>query len=462
MPSDAEMKIVFENGVLKLLYPTEEALALLDGIFVSDVRDKMWRGRACDYAEAVIRLRRNNVAFSDQAKDFYPLRLDIKNDISLREHQQQALSAWIASDRRGVVELPTGSGKTILAMFAIANVQRPTLVLCPTIDLMTQWISVIRNFFGLEPGQLGGGGHDIREITVSTYDSAVINMEFIGGKFGFLIADECHHLPGETYRMAAMQSIAPFRLGLSATPDFDDERAGVLCDLMGKTVYRAGITELANKVLSPYVTRKIEVDLEEDERREYEENRKIYLNFVRRQNINFALRSGWSSFINACSRTPAGRNAFAAFLRQRNIARSGRGKLKVLWDIFTRHRGEQIIVFTADNAAAYEIGEKFRLPVLTCRTKPAERKDFLQKFRENIYPILVTSRVLNEGVDVPAVGVGIVFSGSSSVREHVQRLGRILRPSPGKKQAVLYELLSRNTGEDNVSERRRRHQAYRR
>lgn len=454
------MEMVFENGVLKLLSPSSEALRELEGLFRFDPRDRMWRGRACDYADAVVRLCRAGISFADSARAFEPIDLAMTPGTTLREHQKKALSDWIAADRRGVVELPTGSGKTVLAMFAMAETCRPTVVLCPTIDLMTQWISVIRKFFNVEPGQLGGGGHVIRDITVSTYDSAVLNMEFLGSRFGLLIADECHHLPGETYRAAAMQSIAPFRLGLSATPDFDDERAGVLRDLLGETVHRSSISELAAKVLSPYATKRLEIELDPDERAAYEENRNIYLSFLRRSNVRVSSRDGWRNFVNLSSRTPEGRRAFAAFLRQRDIARRGRGKMEALWEIFCRHRGEQIIVFTADNAAAYEIGKRFRLPVLTCRTRPAERKDFLLKFRENVYPVLVTSKVLNEGVDVPAVGVGVVFSGSSSVREHVQRLGRILRPSPGKKQAVLYELLSRRTGEYDVSDRRRRHQAY--
>jgi len=72
----------------------------------------------------------------------------------------------------------------------------------------------------------------------------------------------------------------------------------------------------------------------------------------------------------------------------------------------------------------------------------------------------VTSQVLNEGVDVPAAGVGIVLSGSGSVREHVQRLGRLLRKFEGK-QAVLYEVVARGTAEEFTSEKRRQHHAYR-
>ena len=120
-----------------------------------------------------------------------------------------------------------------------------------------------------------------------------------------------------------------------------------------------------------------------------------------------------------------------------------------------------MIIFTADNATAYSIGRKYMLPVITHHTKSSERKEFLELFRQGRYLVLVTSQVLNEGVDVPEAAVGVILSGSGSVREHVQRLGRILRPAPGKPQAVLYELISSATSEESVSLRRRDHRAYR-
>ena len=150
-----------------------------------------------------------------------------------------------------------------------------------------------------------------------------------------------------------------------------------------------------------------------------------------------------------------------AYLRQRSIARCGKAKLQVLWEILISHRGERTIIFTADNDAAYTIGETFCFPVITHKTKTAERKAFLDKFRDGTYPVIVTSKVLNEGVDVPEASVGIVVSGSGSTREHVQRLGRILRSAKGK-QAELFELVSSGTGEVYTSERRRSTRAYRR
>ena len=309
---------------------------------------------------------------------------------------------------------------------------------------------------------LGGGSHEILPLTVSTYDSALLNMEFIGSKFAFLVADECHHLPGAETRLAAAMCIAPYRLGLSATPELPEDRAEVLKDLIGPTVIEVSISELEGRSLSPYRVVTLRIPLDPQEETLYRQNRETYISFLRRNHLTFSSGSDWNRFLQLCSRTAEGKKVMRAFLEQRRIARGGRAKLRTVWELANRHLGERMLIFTADNATAYELGRLFFWPVLTHHTKAAERKEFLEAFRSGQYPVLVTSKVLNEGVDVPAAAVGVILSGSGSVREHVQRLGRILRPSPGKEQAVLYELVSADTSEENVSRRRRNHAAYRR
>ena len=158
---------------------------------------------------------------------------------------------------------------------------------------------------------------------------------------------------------------------------------------------------------------------------------------------------------------PGGREAFTAYLAQKRIALGNQSKVQKVWELLLKHRGERILIFTADNHTAYLIGERFLLPVITHHTKAVERKEMLECFRAGEYPVLVTSKVLNEGVDVPEASVAIVVSGSGSTREHVQRLGRILRPSPGK-SAILYEIITANTSESYTSDRRRQNSAYER
>jgi superfamily II DNA or RNA helicase len=135
-------------------------------------------------------------------------------------------------------------------------------------------------------------------------------------------------------------------------------------------------------------------------------------------------------------------------------------KLEYLGHLLERHRDDRAILFTQDNATAHAVSRRFLVPVITHQTKVRERSEILSGLASGAYGAVVTSRVLNEGVDVPDANVAVVLSGSGSVREHVQRLGRVLRKRDGKR-AILYELVTENTSETHTSERRRAHSAYR-
>ena len=136
------------------------------------------------------------------------------------------------------------------------------------------------------------------------------------------------------------------------------------------------------------------------------------------------------------------------------MPRRHRQSWRTLAAILTNHQQAKTIVFTEDNATAYEISQRFLIPCMTHQTKVKERQFILQRLREGIYRAVVTSKVLNEGVDMPDASIGVILSGSASGREFIQRLGRILRRSENK-QAILYEIIARDTREERVSERRR-------
>ena len=159
--------------------------------------------------------------------------------------------------------------------------------------------------------------------------------------------------------------------------------------------------------------------------------------------------------------TDTGRSALRAWRRSRRILEGTPRKLAAVDELFRPNQGRRILVFTNDNATAFEVSRRFLVPALTHHTDASERKRWLAAFSDGSQPILVTSRVLNEGVDVPEAEVAIVMSGSGTLREHVQRLGRILRRHGGK-QAVLYELVVADSAEESTSARRREHDAYRR
>ena len=451
--------IRFHGGTLELRnWPTPGPG--LPGGFAFDERAACHRAPACAYADAIRYLISRRIPYSDTARGYATLESGARVHREPRVYQSEALAAWKKAQCRGVVVLPTGAGKTQVALMAIDDRRRSALIIAPTLDLVRQWHGQLTDAFEGPIGVIGGGDYDVQQITVSTYDSAYIHMERLGARFGLLVFDECHHLPGASYALSARLSLAPFRLGLTATPERTDGKEAELTALVGPIVYRKDIVELSGDYLAEYDTQRVTVELSPAEREEYDEARAIYVGFIRDQGISMGKPDGWSQFIIRASRNEEGRMAMAAYQRQRELAFTAPAKLAYLQRLLHQHRHDRVLIFTQDNATCYQVSRTFLVPAITHHTKVKERTDSLTKFASGHYGVLVTSKVLNEGVDIPAANVAIVLSGSGSVREHVQRLGRILRKSP-KKRALLYELVSGGTSESRTSERRRDHVAYR-
>jgi superfamily II DNA or RNA helicase len=447
----------FESGTL--VAPSLPEDAELARLFVRDARTGVWRAPARRYREAVLRLRALGVPYEDRARRFEPLPLTVTRAVTPFPHQAEALAAWQRAGGRGVVELPTGAGKTLLAVLAIAAIQRPTLVVVPTLDLLQQWQGVLQQHLSAPVGALGGGVSDRQPLTVTTYDSAALHTEFHGNRFGLLVCDECHHLPAPSYRFIAEGAIAPWRLGLTATLQRNDGGERVVEELLGPLVHCTDIRELKGTYLAPYDVHRVEVPLTPDEQARHDAARARYLAFVRGRGLRLAEPGGWARFLAEAHRTPEGREAFAAYREQRRLALFSEGKREALWRILRIHREDRVLAFADDTETVYQLAHHFVLPALTHHTPLPERKRLLAAFASGELPVLLTSRVLNEGVDVPEARVGVVLSGSGSVREHVQRLGRVLRMRPGKR-AVLYEVLTQGTAEAGISERRRQHGAW--
>jgi superfamily II DNA or RNA helicase len=419
------------------------------------------RAPAIAYRRALGVLMRAGVAVDDQARGYETLALACRRHREPFPHQAEALAAWLAAGKRGVVVLPTGAGKSYVAELAIANVARSTLIVAPTIDLMNQWIGLLSAAFGPERvGAIGGGLYDPKPLTATTYDSAYLHMDRLGDRFGLIVFDECHHLPGPSYAQGAECAIAPFRLGLTATPERSDGAHALLDALIGPEVYRRDIKELAGEYLADYEVVRLSVALTAAEREAHDRARAEYRGFVAANGIAVSRPQGWGQFIQASCRSRAGRSAWRAWREQKRIALQCEEKLRVLGDILVQHAGEQVLVFTADNDTVYTISRRHLMPAITHQTHALERQQILADFNAGKLRGVVTSKVLNEGVDMPAASVGVILSGSASVREHVQRLGRILRRQ-GDKEAVLYEVVTAATGEEHISDRRRDHGAYR-
>ncbi|MFZ9888015.1 MAG: DEAD/DEAH box helicase family protein [Myxococcota bacterium] len=425
-----------------------------------DPRRGCHRGPAYLYASVVANLAAGGIENVDTAAGWRQHAAIHEVKLTARAYQQAAVDAWLAAGCKGVVVLPTGAGKTRVALLAMAAAGTDALVIVPTLDLVRQWYDELRKAWSVPVGVIGGGEYEIQPLTVSTYDSAWLHMEHLGGRFGMLVFDECHHLPGVSWQDMARLSLAPARMGLTATPERVDGLHELFAALIGPEVYRSEINDLAGAWLSPYETERIEVMLDEDEREAYDRARDEYLAFLRRRGIHAGAPFGWTNFIRLASRDAEGRSALRAYRLQRMIPRRARNKLRLCSELVQRHRLDRVLLFTDDNATALALSQLLLIPLITHQTKVRERSSLLEGFRTGRYRALVTSRVLNEGVDVPEANVAIIVSGTSSIREHVQRLGRILRPATGKK-AVLYELVTSDTNEQATSRRRRDHRAYR-
>lgn len=447
--------LTFDRGTL-ILHPPPRGKSWIDYATWDD-RVEKFRIPAIHYRSLVESLRAENAEFNDNAGDFQPLELIPKIEMPPYRHQEEALEAWKAAGRQGVVVLPTAAGKTYLAQLAMQATPRFTLIVVPTLDLMHQWYAHLDAAFpDAELGLLGGGSHDRAPILISTYDSAAMNAENLGKRYAFIVFDECHHLPTDFNRVIAEYAIAPYRLGLTATPERSDGKHSDLHALIGPQVYRKSAADLAGDALAQHKIVQVKVKLSDKEQESYNRAIKERNDFLRRSKISLGSLDGWKQFVKVSARSSAGRRAMKAHHEAKAIALGTDSKLRLLEDLLVQHNPEPILIFTNDNATVYRISQGFLIPAITHQTPVKERHEILQRFRQGIYKTLVASHVLNEGVDVPEARVAILLSGSGSSREYIQRLGRVLRKGKNRnKLAILYEVVSEDTAEERTSKRRR-------
>ncbi|HVF51393.1 MAG TPA: DEAD/DEAH box helicase family protein [Pyrinomonadaceae bacterium] len=446
-----EYVLRFDAGTL--LLDGADASSSVPQAFRWDERVLRWRAPAYAYRHVVRELIRRQTPFLDEARAYHEFDFPTKFLVEPRPYQQQAIDEWRRASRCGVVVLPTGAGKSLVAQMAIELTKRSTLVVVPTIDLMNQWYDLLMSCFQAEVGLIGGGYYEIGALTVTTYASAFRFMERLGNQFGLVIFDECHHLPSSIFRYAAEMSLAPFRLGLTATPERQDGADRSLEHLVGPFVYRREAHELAGEYLADYQIVRINVRLSPEERKIYEQERAVFRRFLKEKGIELSNLYGWQMFIAASARSESGRRAMMAYRESKRIALGTDAKLRVLRELLQRHKRERTLIFTAENEMVYRISEQFLIPSITHQTGIKERREWLEAFNKGDVLALATSKVLNEGVNIPEASVAVVLSGSGSEREHIQRLGRILRKQPDK-EAILYEVVTSETTEENISSRR--------
>ncbi|MFC7020163.1 MULTISPECIES: DEAD/DEAH box helicase family protein [Haloarcula] len=443
------LTLTFENGTVRL---DGDPPADLPGV-EDDARSKSARAPAYRYAALRTALDERGVEYEDRVLD-HPS-LDLATTYDLRAYQETALDAWRSAGDRGCLELPTGSGKTVIGIAAMVALGTPTLVVVPTIDLLEQWQRELEREFDVPVGRLGGGEQRVESVTVSTYDSAYLRADELGDRFGFVVFDEVHHLGGEGYRDIARLLAAPARMGLTATFERPDDAHDVVEDLVDPLVHRVAVDDLAGEHLADYDIKRLEVALTDAERERYEEYQGTFTDYLARSGIELRSGSDYQELVKRSGRDPAAREALLAKQRAREEMMNAQRKVKRLAAILDTHRDDRVIVFTAYTDLVYRLSERFLIPAITHETGASERREILERFRDGTYSRVVTANVLDEGVDVPDANVAVVLSGSGSEREFTQRLGRILRPKADGGRALLYELVTEETAEERVARRRR-------
>jgi superfamily II DNA or RNA helicase len=417
-----------------------------------DPRVGCFRIKALHYRDVLAYFEESQIPFEDLVQHLPPLET-LKSTVQLRPYQESALSRWRQNENRGVLVLPTAAGKTYIALKAVELLRTQTLIVVPTLDLIDQWRSRIRECLGVESGAVGGGESNVRMITVATYDSAYLQAAFMGNRFRLIVFDEVHHLASPSYMQIAEMYTAPYRMGLTATYERIDERHQLLPKLVGDLVCSVEVNELAGKHLAPYTYEKKYVELDPEEQKLYDEEMSTFRNYLRKNRIVMKKPKDFQKFIMRTGRDPRARDALLARNRALKMALNSQEKIKALGKLLEANKNEKALIFTLHTDLVYAISRRFLIPAITYLTPKKERSEILGNFRKGNYQTIVTSQVLDEGIDVPDATIGYILSGTGSTRAYIQRLGRLLRKVEGKK-ARLIEIVSKQTMEVRMSQRR--------
>lgn len=363
----------------------------------------------------------------------------------LRAWQSAALARWHAEGRRGIAEVATGGGKTRFALACAVSIEadQPTVqVVVPTTALADQWFVSISEDVGIDPTEIAMlNSHtepeDLRRFNIAVINTARnLNPGLWDGRRRFLIVDECHRAASpENSRSLAGDTWAT--LGLSATPErqYDDGLTEVLIPSLGPLIYSYGLREATEDgVLNEFALTNVRVPLSDTESDEYE-----------RLTARIAQASGRGDDERVLS-----------LLRTRaRVSSNALVRVPTAVVLIERHRGARTLVFHESIEGAEGIQSLLRsrghsATIYHSKLGPHLRHENLRLFRRGVFDTLVTCRALDEGVNIPEVQVAVIAAATASDRQRIQRLGRVLRPSPGKDVAQVYTIYATDVEEERL------------
>ncbi|BBA98126.1 putative DNA repair helicase [Actinacidiphila reveromycinica] len=410
-----------------------------------------------------------------------PGTLAIPPSLEVRDYQKEAVQNWFHNQCRGILRMATGTGKTLTALSAAAQLgtflrkndesaSLLTVIVAPYQHLVDQWAKDIE-WFGVTPlrayestSKWSPRAHSLlQSIALRGTRGGVIvttNATFGGDAFQtllssyrghfLLIADEAHNL-GATHLRTRLPEKAQYRLGLSATPErwFDEEGTEALTGYFDRVVFEMGIGEAIGRgALCHYTYTPILVELDHEEAELYAETS---------AKIARLIAAGTDLKETADRDSPLGR-----LLKKRaDIIGHAHGKLEILnAELEKRRDTSHQLIYCAEgkHPLLYEhgtdgprqidqvmemVGNELRMPAAryTSETKRSARLDILRRFESNDLQVISSMRCLDEGVDVPASRTAYLLSSSSNPRQFIQRRGRVLRKAPGKERADIIDFV---------------------
>lgn len=439
----------------------------------------------------------------------WPDKWSLLTDVELRGWQADCRDQWFNAGKRGVVKVVTGAGKTVLACGIIQrlqNTEAPDLhvaIVVPTVVLLDQWGSLLANQSNLPPGavgRLGGGNQDTFDghtrILVCVLNSASAKLPAMAAKLSaplLLIVDECHRA-GSKQMSEVFRARRSYNLGLSATPERDADQTGdedvpaidqdpeesehfddsLLGRELGPIIFELGYLDaLKQGILAKFVVHHYGLPLEPQERGRYErlsrevsDLRRSLQSQMRGRGLDGGALVGWARKMAA--RSSSGLSARAA----RYVTLTGQRKQlvyhararelaveRLVLDALQQGRETRILLFHESVSEVMRLFDRLRrlgIPAVAEHSKLPDglRAESLNLFRAGAAQVLISARSLIEGFDVPAADVGIVVASSSSVRQRVQTLGRILRKKVGEdRAAILHVLYMAETTDEMIYEK---------
>ena len=363
------------------------------------------------------------------------LEFELKDNVEIRDYQKESVDAFLSSGGYGTIVLPCGSGKTIVGIETAVTLKTNTLILCPNVSSVHQWIREFLDKTTLTPDQIGeysGETKTIKPVTVCTYQVLTYRTKsldkeetepvyphfsiFSENNWGLVIYDEVHMLPAPVFRITAeLQSI--YRLGLTATLIREDGREDEVFSLVGPKRFDTPWAELTQKgFIAKAYCHEVRIPLPHTLELEY---------------------------------------ALAPKKEKYRIASQNPLKIKVAEAILKKHEGESILIIGQYLEQLQVFRDYFGYPIITGTTSNKKRDELYDKFRSGEEKVMIVSKVANFAVDLPDASVAIEISGSfGSRQEEAQRLGRILRPKA--RDSHFYTIVTEYSQEEEFASNRQK------